>query len=85
MKEYDLTKVVELLEKSIQDLKAIIEPKQWRAEKDGRYWNATNYFNPEEISEQNYYCDNARYNCGNYFRTEAECQEFCDKVKSLLR
>jgi hypothetical protein len=85
MKEYDLTKLIELLEFSIKELKAITEPKRWRAEKGGRYWFATEYFNPIETTDENYYCDNARYNSGNYFQTEAECQEFCDKVKNLLR
>jgi hypothetical protein len=85
MKEYDLTKVVELLEKSIQDLKAIIEPKRWRAEYGKAYFYMDDTFNPFGVIDQNNAYGTDRYNSGNYFQTEAECQEFCDKVKSLLR
>ena len=85
MKEYDLTKVVELLEKSIQDLKAIIEPKRWRAENGKRYYSADRTFNPTHTTDENTDYDNEMYDSGNYFQTEGECQEFCDKVKSLLR
>ena len=85
MKTMDFTDLIELMEKSILKMKEVSEPKRWRAEIGGRYWNATEYFDPIETNDENFYCDNARYKVGNYFQTEAECQEFCDKVKSLLR
>ena len=85
MKEYDLTKVVEFLEKVTQELKAISEPKRWRAEQGCRYFIMSAVFDiiPNRDERANY--DNDMYNAGNYFQTEAECHEFCDKVKSLLR
>jgi hypothetical protein len=85
MKEYDLTKVVELLEKSIQDLKAIIEPKRWRAVSGESFHYMLVDFTIASRLETTDNRYDEMYNSGNYFQTEAECQDFCDKVKSLLR
>jgi hypothetical protein len=86
MKDYDLTKLIELMEFSIKELKAISEPKRWRAEKGERFYFMLADFTIKRIIEEpnNRHYDDL-YNSGNYFKTEAECQEFCDKVKSLLR
>lgn len=61
------------------------EPKKrWRAEEHGKYWCAGVDGIAYADEEQFTYYDNAKYDIGNYFRTEAEAQEAADKFRQLL-
>ena len=85
MKTIDFTDLIELMEKSILKMKEVSEPKRWRAEQGETYYYMDDTFNPYKIFENGTVYGDTRHAAGNYFQTEAECQEFCDKVKSLLR
>lgn len=58
---------------------------RWRAGKGGEYWYANSLVIPYFEMEDGHAADYARYNAGNYFQTENECQAFCDKVKELVK
>lgn len=72
----------------VEDLKSIVNsvnkiygiPKRWRAEKEKEYFFITG--TSEITTDEEYYneADNARYELGNYFKTEEEAE----KVKAEL-
>jgi hypothetical protein len=54
----------------------IVKPKEvrWRAERDHFYWFVTVLGNAQSDKEVGYEIDDARYACGNYFRTREEAE-----------
>lgn len=61
-----------------------IKPTRWRAERGGTYYFIDGCMNIIKIIDYNDIFDNTRYDCGNYFRTEAESREMAEKIKKIL-
>lgn len=61
-----------------------IKPLRWRAEKDSPYYIVTATLKVEKVYEYKDAGDSNLYNCGNYFRTEAEAEEMAKKIKEIL-
>lgn len=61
-----------------------VEKVLWRAERNGIYWftNSCGFI----ISEMDLYSevDDLRYNAGDYFQTESECEEYIERIKAVL-
>jgi hypothetical protein len=85
MKTMDLTDLIELMENAIVELKELNEPKKWRAKRGENIFYVNHFLQVKVTSETDSNIDYLLYESGNYFQTEAECQEFCEKVKALLR
>ena len=67
--------------------KKCIEKVRGRAEKGSCYWSALNLgkFEPISISDTYDDMDNGRYESGNYFLTESDCQRLCDKLNEIVK
>lgn len=71
--------IVESLELFLQEFNEKYGvPKRWRAEKDKEYFFVTG--TSEITTDEEYYneADNARYELGNYFKTEEDAQKIID-------
>jgi hypothetical protein len=85
MKTMDLTDLIELMENAIVELKELNKPKKWRAKQGEIFFYVNHFLVVKESTEIGTNVDFLLYESGNYFQTEAECREFCEKVKALLR
>lgn len=84
LESYDKPYLIE--NKLVPDLQFLIDvinekygiPKRWRAEKEKEYFFVTG--TSEITTDEEYYneADNARYELGNYFKTEEEAQKIVD-------
>lgn len=74
----ELKKQIEELQKKV----AILEGgcKRWRAEANEKYWCIIDECVYRSL-EANENCDKARYEIGNYFRTEEEAEKAVEKIK----
>lgn len=61
-----------------------VKPLRWRAELNGSYYIVNCALEVERLYENGELADVALYNCGNYFRTEAEAKEMAEKIKKVL-
>lgn len=61
-----------------------VKPLRWRAELNGSYYIVNAALETERLYEDGGLTDVALYNCGNYFRTEAEAKEMAEKIKKVL-
>lgn len=61
-----------------------VEKVLWRAEKNSKYWHCDTSITPSEWTDVLDSMDDECYYYGNYFQTESECQEYCDKIKEVL-
>lgn len=61
-----------------------VKPLRWRAELNGSYYIVNAALEAERLYENGELADVALYNCGNYFRTEAEAKEMAEKIKKVL-
>lgn len=63
-----------------------IKPIKWRAARGSTYYfvYVDGCTNVMKITDCNDIFDNTRYDCGNYFRTEAEAKEMAEKIKKIL-
>lgn len=71
-------KVFDFENKVLKDLK-------WRADKNKTYYAMDCTFEVCNMEDNRDVIDNDNFNASNYFRTQQECQEFCNKVKQLLK
>ena len=67
--------------------KKCIEKLRERAKKGCCYWSALNLgkFEPVSVSDTYDDMDNGRYESGNYFLTESDCQHLCDKLNETVQ
>ena len=63
----------------------VLKDLRWRAKEGCYYYYMDYHLTVKEDIEVFNNQDDICFERGNYFRTEKECQEFCDKVKSLLK
>lgn len=73
------------LDYSYEYLFDIEEPKRWRADSVSDYY----YYIADDgniKSKPEGFCalDDRRYEFGNYFKTEQEAEEYCDRIRDLL-
>lgn len=61
-----------------------VKPLRWRAELNGSYYIVNSPLEVERLHEDGEPADDKLYNCGNYFRTEAEAKEMAEKIKKVL-
>jgi hypothetical protein len=85
MKTMDLTELIERMENAIVELKELNKPKKWRAKRGEDFFYVSHFLEVNVSTEIDTNVDFLLYESGNYFQTEAECQEFCDKAKALLK
>ena len=85
----ELEKKIEKLSKELEDLKCELDKEKlnnpqmntrWRAEENEKYWCIIDecVYRSQEANEN---CDKARYEIGNYFRTEEEAEKAVEKMK----
>lgn len=63
----------------------VLKNVRWRAEKGEAYYTMESDFEPSGMHDDRDAIDNMKFKIGNYFKTEKECQEFCNKVKALIK
>lgn len=61
-----------------------VKPLRWRAELNNSYYIVNSALEVERLYEDGELTDVVLYNCGNYFRTEAEAKEMAEKIKKVL-
>lgn len=61
-----------------------LKPLRWRAERNNPYYFITPILNVIEKYDCGDNGDIDLYNCGNYFKTEAEAKEMAEKIKKIL-
>lgn len=61
-----------------------VKPLRWRAKRGGTYYFIDGCMNVIKMYDYTDIFDNARYDCGNYFKTEAEAKEMAEKIKKVL-
>lgn len=89
MRLEELKEKCEKLSKELEDLKCELDKKKlnnpqmntrWRAEANEKYWCIIDECVYRSL-EANENCDKARYEIGNYFRTEEEAEKAVEKIK----
>lgn len=58
--------------------------KPWRAGEDEEYWSLSDTFSFSKHTEDCNVFDDARYGCGNYFRTLEQATEAAERIKATL-
>ena len=61
------------------------EPKRWRAEKRGVFYTVTRFGKVNSTYDFHDNGENALWEMGNYFRTEAEAEAAAEKIRAVLR
>ena len=61
-----------------------IKPLRWRAEENSPYYFVDASLEITKVYDYRDHSDNVLYDCGNYFRTEAEAKEMAEKIKKIL-
>ena len=66
--------------------KKCIEKVRERAKRNHGYWSALNLgkFEPASVLDTYDDMDNGRYESGNYFLTESDCQRLCDQLNNVV-
>lgn len=57
---------------------------RWRAEEGSPYYIVNIVLEVERYYDDREPSDDKLYNCGNYFKTEAEAKEMAEKIKKIL-
>lgn len=61
-----------------------LKPLRWRAEENSPYYIINWVLGVKKLCDDREPSDDALYDCGNYFRTEAEAKEMAEKIKKVL-
>lgn len=61
-----------------------VKPVRWRAARDRAYYTIESTMTVIESTEYGDKYDDARYKCGNYFRTKEEAEKVLEKIKKIL-
>lgn len=69
-----------------EERKEVVKLK-WKPRLGDKYWNVCYKhftFRPDEWTWQNFTCEKEAYNKGFVFKTEEECQAFCDRLNEAI-
>ena len=84
--KFELPEGAESVSLKIEDgyVIATYEPKKWRAEGYGKYFYINSRGDIRCTFDTRDYCDNKRFESGNYFRAEEQAKKVADEIQQIF-